>query len=216
MENQFQVNKKFAQIPNKMFFGTDNDEKLTYVLLQTMQLTFPPDEKTGMIRVFLSLLSKQLSLRSGHNYSEARVELILMGLQKKGYIIFGSNQSEIVFKILKIDTEEEHKISVNWKSRDIILTGVTEINYKTFFGLFKEKDFTLYAYAKYRMGESYEYRITYDEWAFILWGKREDAMTYIKKSEVIVKFTDRYDGNYGGRRPNTYITFDSVPDEHED
>lgn len=209
-------NKKFIQIPNKMFFGTENHEKLIYALLQIMREAFPPDEKTGFTIIPVSLLLKQLNLRSDYQYSEAMVELILKSLHKKRYINFGSNRIKIVFEILKIDTEEEHKFSVNWKSRDIILTGVTEIDYKTFFRLFKEKDFTLYAYTKYRMGESYEYRITYDEWAFILWGKREDAIAYIKKSEVIVKFTDRYDSNYGGRRPNTYVTFDSVSDENED
>lgn len=216
MENQLQANRKFAQIPNKMFYGTENNEKLIYVLLQATQLAFPVDEKTGMSKAFIPPLTKELTKRSGYCYSDARIELILMNLKKKGYINFELNQNKLMFEILPIDTEEEHMFHVNWKSNDIILTGVTKIDFKIFFKLFKDKDFTLYAYTKYRMGESYEYRITYDEWAFILWGKREDAIAYIKETEAIVKFTSRYDGNYGGRRPNTYVTFDSVKDENED
>lgn len=216
MENQLQANRKFAQIPNKMFYGTENCEKLIYVLLQTIQSFIPANKKTGMTRTFIPLLAKELTKRSGGHYSDARIELILKRLKKEGYINFELNQDEIMFEILPIDTEEEHKFHVNWKSNDIILTGVTEIDFKIFFKLLKEKDFTLYAYTKYRMGEDYEYRITYDEWAFILWGKREDAIAYIKETEAIVKFTSRYDGHYGGRRPNTYITFDSVEDENEE
>lgn len=216
MENQLQANRKFAQIPNKMFYGTENYEKLTYVLLQAMQLVIPINKKTGMTRTFIPLLEKELSSRSGCHYSDAGIKVILNRLKKGGYINFELNKDEIMFEILPIDIEEEHTFHVNWKSNDIILTGVTKIDFKIFFKLFKDKDFTLYAYTKYRMGESYEYRITYDEWAFILWGKREDAMAYIKETEVIVKFTSRYDSHYGGRRPNTYVTFDSVEDENED
>ena len=216
MENQLQANRKFAQIPNKMFYGTGNHEKLTYVLLQSIRLIFPVDIETRMTITSISQLSKGLSSKSGYHYLDSSVELFLERLKKEGYINFDLNKGKLMFEILPIDTEEEHTFHVNWKSNDIILTGVTKIDFKIFFKLFKDKDFTLYAYTKYRMGESYEYRITYDEWAFILWGKREDAMAYIKETKVIVKFTNSYDSHYGGRRPNTYVTFDSIEDENED
>ena len=216
MENQLQANRKFAQIPNKMFYGTGNHEKLIYVLLQSIRLIFPVDIETRMTITSIYQLSKGLSSKSGYHYLDSSVELFLERLKKEGYINFELNKGKLMFEILPIDTEEEHTFHVNWKSNDIILTGVTKIDFKIFFKLFKDKDFTLYAYTKYRMGESYEYRITYDEWAFILWGKREDAMAYIKETKVIVKFTNSYDSHYRGRRPNTYVTFDSIEDENED
>lgn len=58
MENQLQANRKFAQIPNKMFYGTENNEKLIYVLLQATQLAFPIDEKIGMSKAFIHPLTK--------------------------------------------------------------------------------------------------------------------------------------------------------------
>ncbi|MGO3380051.1 MAG: hypothetical protein ACTIL5_10185 [Lactococcus cremoris] len=207
-------NENFVQIPNKMFMDTNNDEKLVYAILQYTQTVGHLDKDNRMTRTMIPLLVSDLGWSKGQ-YSNKKVVKALKGLKEKGYINFESTQDVFVVQIHNIDTQEEHIVSVDWKSSGVKFGGFTKIKYSVIDNLLEGKDFTLYAYTEYRKMKTHQYRICYEEWGFVLKVAKSNAFTVINNSEVIIKVSNGFDSDTKRRETNSYLTFDSVEDVKE-
>lgn len=214
MNMKNKTNENFVQIPNKMFMNTNNDEKLVYVkLLQSQMIGYlDKDNRTTMATV--SLLVTLLGWSKGQ-YSNKKVVKALNGLKEKGYINFESTQDVFTVQINKWNDKEEHIVPVDWKSSGVKFSGHTQIKYSVIDNLLEDKDFTLYAYTKYREMKNHQYRICYEEWGFVLKIAKSNAFKSVNSSEVIIKVSNGFDSDTKRRETNSYLTFDSVEDVKE-
>lgn len=208
------IKENFVQIPNKMFADTNNDEKLVYVKLLQSQMVGYLDKDNRTTMTTVPMLVALLGWSEGTR-SNKRVEVSLNGLKEKGYINFESTKKVFVVEINNLDNNEEHVVSVDWKSSGVKFKGFTKIYYSVIDNLLEDKDFTLYAYAEYRTMKTHQYRICYAEWALILNCKERQAFDIVNDSKVIVKVSNGFDSDTKRRETNSYLTFNSVEDEKE-
>lgn len=218
--------ESFVMLQHRMFavgtkFWCTNDEKLVYAELWLLQniglMESIREENDRVILTHIDILTSQLGwiVPSKESKGRTRTAEALNGLMSKGYIVIDLNDEitnktrdtlYITLPYFDVEGEEGLKIDVPFANTQRNYYGFIKIESSIYNFLKTDYDLTLYAYANWREQATFEYRISFLEWSYVLGVSERQARTIIDKSDVVFKQRGYYNPVTKKQETNGYST----------
>lgn len=218
--------ESFVMLQHRMFavgteFWCTNDEKLVYAELWLLQniglMESIREENDRVVLTHIDILTSQLGwiVPSKESNGRARTAEALNGLMSKGYIMINRNDKitnktrdalYITLPYFDVEGDKGLKIDVPFASTQRNYYGFIKIESSIYNLLKEDYDLTLYAYANWREQATFEYRISFLEWSYVLGVSERQARTIIDKSDAIFKQSGYYNPSTKKQETNGYTT----------
>ena len=218
--------ESFVMLQHRMFavgteFWCTNDEKLVYAELWLLQniglMESIREENDRVVLTHIDILTSQLGwiVPSKESNGRTRTAEALNGLMEKGYIMINrldkiTNKTRdalyITLPYFDVEGDKGLKIDVPFASTQRNYYGFIKVESSIYNLLKKDYDLTLYAYANWREQATFEYRISFLEWSYVLGVSERQARTIIDKSDVIFKQSGYYNPLTKKQETNGYST----------
>lgn len=227
--------ESFVMLQHRMFavgteFWCTNDEKLVYAELWLLQniglMESISGENDRVVLTHIDILTSQLGwiVPSKESKGRTRTAEALNGLMSKGYITINRNYEitnktrdalYITIPYFDVKGDEGLVIDVPFANTQRNYYGFIKIESSVYNLLKADYDLTLYAYANWRGQASFEYRISFLEWSYVLGVSERQARTIIDKSDAIFKQSGYYNPETNQRETNKYSTNKNKIEEKE-
>lgn len=218
-------NKNFVMVYHIMFakntkFGVSDKGIYAFAGLQFLKTSYDMGKKENVVSTTLLQLVDICKWSTDYRKEKGEKMMInaLQELIDTGYIEIKNEKKnwkkEVLYiSLVKIELDEsENLVYVNFKDNPINFAGFEKVIDKEF-NCQNYKDFSIYLYVKWRSNANFVYRISYDEWAYVLGVAEKTARNRIEVCHSILKQPGRYQNEKDKkpkRMPNTYYVKPSV------
>ncbi|MFW3587139.1 hypothetical protein [Vagococcus fluvialis] len=215
----------FAMVYHIMFakntqFGVSDRAIYIYTGLQFLKTSYDMMQTETVVNT--TILQLITICDFGTNYRKNKGEEYVINcldeLINSGYIKISNKKKNWKKEVLNVTlnkielTEHQKMVHVDFKDNPFNFSGFEKVFVKEFKNQ-NYKDFSIYLYVKWRSNANFVYRISFEEWAYVLGVVEKTARNRISNCHSILKQTGRYkhgENKQPCRLPNTYYIKPSV------